>query len=271
MSRKFIWMTGALLVGLLGAGGAVLRYRRVDVVYTSTQVDRGSIQDVVEATGTINAVTTVQVGSQVSGTILKLYVDFNSHVQRGQVIAKIDPRTYEGQVLQARADLTNSRAFLAAAKSNLLNAKAKATQSRADYERTDRLAKEGLLSQQQLDSAKAQAEANDAQVAANERKSAPRPDRAERSDAAQRRNKTGVHQNYCPVDGTVVNRRSMAGEPWPPASNSDSLHHCPGLEKNAGLCQHGWGTWSDPSGQKVSFRVDAFPNEFFVAGFRRSG
>jgi multidrug resistance efflux pump len=106
---------------------------------------------VVEATGTINAVTTIQVGSQISGTITKLHADFISRVSKGDLIAEIDPRVYEGQLLQAKADLTNARALLAAAKSNLLNAKAKATQSRADFERTDRLAKDGVISLQQLD------------------------------------------------------------------------------------------------------------------------
>jgi HlyD family secretion protein len=104
MRKKLIWLIGILLLGLLGVGGAVLRYRHTELAYTTVRVDRGSVRDVVEATGTINAVTTVQVGSQVSGTITKLYVDFNSHVSKGQVIAEIDPRLYEGQVLQARAD-----------------------------------------------------------------------------------------------------------------------------------------------------------------------
>ena len=64
--------------------------------YFTAKVARGDIRDLVQATGTINAVTTVQVGSQVSGTISKLYVDFNSHVTKGQVIAEIDPSLFKG-------------------------------------------------------------------------------------------------------------------------------------------------------------------------------
>jgi len=102
----------------------------------------------VEATGTINAVTTVQVGSQVSGTIAKLNADFNTQVKKGQLIAQIDPSIFEGNLLQAKADLENARANLAAAQANLEKAKASALQTKSEYARTQQLAKEGVFSQQ---------------------------------------------------------------------------------------------------------------------------
>src|ERR1700704_270963 len=74
----------------------------------TAKVERGDIHDVVEATGTINAVITVQVGSQVSGVITKLNVDFNSRVHKGDVVALIDPALFEGAVLQASADLDSA-------------------------------------------------------------------------------------------------------------------------------------------------------------------
>ncbi|MBZ5706812.1 MAG: biotin/lipoyl-binding protein, partial [Acidobacteriia bacterium] len=104
--------------------------------YFTVKADRGDIHEVVEATGTINAVTTVQVGSQVSGTISHLYADFNSRVKKGQVVAQIDPPLFEGTLLQAKADLANARANLIAAQANLEKAKATAIQTRADYVRT---------------------------------------------------------------------------------------------------------------------------------------
>ena len=109
----------------------------------------------VEATGTINAVTTVLVGSQVSGTVSRLYVDFNSRVKRGQVIAQIDPALFEGSLLQAKADLANARASVASAKANLKKAVASQIQTTADYERAKGLTAQGVMSQQQLDLAKA--------------------------------------------------------------------------------------------------------------------
>src|SRR5215470_6312512 len=87
--------------------------------YYTARVENGEIKQVVEATGTINAVTTVQVGSQVSGTISRLNVDFNSRVKRGQVIAQIDPALFQGALLQAKADLANAQANYIAAKANL--------------------------------------------------------------------------------------------------------------------------------------------------------
>src|SRR5262245_64187592 len=119
--------------------------------YFAARVDKGSIRQVVEATGTINAVTTVQVGSQVSGTINKLFVDFNSHVKKGQVIAQIDPSLFEGTLSQAQADLENARANLAAAHANTEKARATAIQTKADYDRNLALTKEGVVSQQALD------------------------------------------------------------------------------------------------------------------------
>ena len=107
--------------------------------YFTAKVARGDIRDLVQATGTINAVTTVQVGSQVSGTISKLYVDFNSHVKKGQVIAEIDPSLFKGALLQAQADLQNANATSGVAKAELQKAAATAEQTQADYARSSSL------------------------------------------------------------------------------------------------------------------------------------
>src|SRR5215471_9098306 len=123
--------------------------RKAPTQYYTAKVDNGDIRQVVDATGTINAVTTVQVGSQVSGTISKLYADFNSRVKKGQVVAQIDPALFQGTVLQARADYANAKANLIASKANLEKAKATAIQTKADYERTKGLADQGVMSQQQ--------------------------------------------------------------------------------------------------------------------------
>ena len=122
--RKWLWVGGAAVAVVLFAAFGL--NRKPATQYFTAPVGRGDIRDVVEATGTINAVTTVQVGSQVSGTIAKLSADFNSHVKKGQVIAEIDPSIFQGNVLQAKADLENARANLAAARANLEKAKATA-------------------------------------------------------------------------------------------------------------------------------------------------
>ena len=129
-------------------------------------MERGQINDVVEATGTINSVITVQVGSQVSGTIAKLNVDFNSRVHKGDVVALIDPALFKGALLQAAADLKNAKANLQAAQANLEKAKATMVQTKADYDRAVGLSRDGVMSQQQLDLAKSNYDAANASVGA---------------------------------------------------------------------------------------------------------
>ena len=126
------------MAGLVAAVGlfAVIRASgRAQAQHFTAKVERGAIHDVVEATGTINAVITVQVGSQVSGSIAKLNVDFNSRVHKGDVIALIDPALFQGALLQATADLDNAKANAVAAPSQLDRARAVSVQTKADYDR----------------------------------------------------------------------------------------------------------------------------------------
>src|ERR1700704_6274294 len=133
MKNKNKWLVLAGLLGLIGLLAAFALNRGSQVHNFTSKVERGEINDVVEATGTINAVITVQVGSQVSGTIAKLNVDFNSRVHKGDVIARIDPALFQGALLQASADLDNARANVIAARANLDRARAIAVQNKADF------------------------------------------------------------------------------------------------------------------------------------------
>src|SRR5438105_6909421 len=126
------WLIASLVVVAI-AVFAAFQFKGADKPqYFTVKVDRGDIREVVEATGTINAVITVQVGSQVSGTISRLFADFNSHVHQGQVVAQIEPSLFQGALLQAKADLQNARANLSAAQAELVKAKATAVQTKAD-------------------------------------------------------------------------------------------------------------------------------------------
>ena len=168
LTRKTkIWLGPAIVVVIAIMGWRVFRPSSKTEYFTAN-VSRGDIRQVVEATGTINAVITVQVGSQVSGTISQLFADFNSHVKKNQVIARIEPSLFEGALLQAKADLENARANTAAAKASAAKAKATAVQAQAQYERSKSLAAQGVTSQQQLDLDRAAAEADAAEAAATE-------------------------------------------------------------------------------------------------------
>src|ERR1700726_2320426 len=126
-----------ILAGVVVAAGLFATYglnRSTQAQHFTARVERGEINDVVEATGTINAVITVQVGSQVSGTIAKLNVDFNSRVHKGDVVALIDPALFKGALLQAAADLENAKANLVAARANLAKARAASALATADYD-----------------------------------------------------------------------------------------------------------------------------------------
>src|SRR6266849_1769739 len=164
MKTKSKWLVLAGLIAVIGLVAAFGLNRGSQVQHFSAKVERGQINDVVEATGTINSVITVQVGSQVSGTIAKLNADFNSRVHKGDVVALIDPALFKGALLQASADLKNSEANLAAARANLEKAKAALVQTKADYDRAVGLTHDGVMSKQQLDLAKSNYDAANASV-----------------------------------------------------------------------------------------------------------
>src|ERR1700687_46866 len=160
--RKWLILVGVVVLAGLFVGLGLNRGTQAQ--HFTAKVERGAIDDVVEATGTINSVITVQVGSQVSGTIAKLNVDFNSRVHKGDVVALIEPALFKGALLQAAADLDNAKANLVAAGANLEKAKAALVQTKADYDRAVGLTKDGVMSKQQLDLAKSNYDAANASV-----------------------------------------------------------------------------------------------------------
>src|SRR5712691_5201117 len=108
-------------IGILAVAGLALadRGRGNGPRFSTAVVDRGDIADVVGATGVLQAVVTVQVGSQVSGTIQSLYADFNSTVKKDQVIARLDPSLFQARVAQARANLESARAQVQRSQANI--------------------------------------------------------------------------------------------------------------------------------------------------------
>src|SRR5438093_12247798 len=128
-----------VLVSLAAIGAAAATYSMrgaaPQVVVNSSPVTRGDIVDTVGSTGTLQAVTTVQVGSQVSGNISWLGADFNSIVKKGQVIAKLDPSLFQAQLQQTTANLTQARANLVKAQSDLERTKVQLTDAQTKYRR----------------------------------------------------------------------------------------------------------------------------------------
>ncbi len=250
------------------AGLAAFMLRRGDKVqYFTAKVERGDIRDVVEATGTINAVTSVQVGSQVSGAISQLYADFNSHVKKGQVIARIEPSLFQGALLQARADLENARANLAASNANLEKAKASAYQMQQDYQRTVGLTKEGVMSQQQLDLAKANADSATAQVSAAQASVTQAAAQVKQKQAAVEVAETNLGHTVitAPIDGTVVARSVDVGQTVAASLQAPTLftiaQDLTKMQVYAATDESDVGNIK--TGQEVTFKVDAFPKDTF--------
>src|SRR5437868_2182496 len=136
MSRRNLLIAGAVLL-LLAAFGFTRCGRARAGEFQTTTVTRGPVTQIVTATGTLNPVVNVQVGSQVSGNIAKLFADFNSNVKAGQVVAQIDPALFQATVTQAEGDLASAQSALELAKINATRTQdlfARKTSSQADLD-----------------------------------------------------------------------------------------------------------------------------------------
>ncbi|HEX8881365.1 MAG TPA: efflux RND transporter periplasmic adaptor subunit [Candidatus Acidoferrum sp.] len=261
---KWLLLAGAVAAAFL----VVLGLNRTPQIQNFTaKVERGDIHDVVEATGTINAVITVQVGSQVSGTISKLFVDFNSRVHKGDLVALIDPALFKGALEQATADLENARANLIAAGANLEKARAALVQTRADYDRTIGLTKDGVLSQQQLDLAKANYDSANAAVGGARANVTQAEAQVSQKEAALKVAQTNLNYTVIrsPIDGTVVARNVDVGQTVAASLQAPTIFTiAQDLKKMQVYAK------TDESdvgnikvGKEVTFKVDAFPKEAF--------
>lgn len=262
---KWLILAGVTAVTLVFA--AFTLNRNTQAQHFTAKVERGEIDDVVEATGTINAVITVQVGSQVSGTIAKLNVDFNSRVHKGDIVALIDPALFQGALLQATADLENSKANLAAAKAGLEKAKASLVQVKADYDRAIGLTKDGVFSQQQLDLAKANYDSAVATVGGAEANVTQADAQVRQKDAAVAVAQTNLNYTVIrsPIDGTVVARNVDVGQTVAASLQAPTI-----FTIAQDLTKMLVYTKTDESdvgnirpGKEVTFKVDAFPKDTF--------
>ncbi|MGC2887576.1 MAG: efflux RND transporter periplasmic adaptor subunit [Candidatus Acidiferrum sp.] len=267
MKSKGKWL---ILAGVAGAAGIFAVFglnRSTQVQNFAAKVERGEIDDVVEATGTINAVITVQVGSQVSGTIAKLNADFNSRVHKGDVVALIDPALFKGALLQATADLENARANLVAARANLEKAQAGLVQTKADYGRSVELTKDGVMPQQQLDLAKSNYDAARATVSGAEANITQAQAQVSQKQAAVEVAQTNLDYTVIrsPIDGTVVARNVDVGQTVAASLQAPTIFTiAQDLKK---MWVYAKTDESDVGnikiGKPVTFKVDAFPKDTF--------
>jgi HlyD family secretion protein len=207
--------------------------------YRTELVDRGNVTMTVSATGTVSAVTTVQVGSQVSGIIAKLYADFNSHVKKRQLLAELDPTPFEQQVEQRKADVAKSQVEVA--------------NSQITYNRQKRLAESGLIAQSELDAAKAAYDGAKASLDLS------------RASLRQAQTSLGYTKIYSPIDGVVVARQYDIGQTVAASFQAPTLftiaQDLTKMQVQADVDQSDIGQIK--VGEPARFTVDAYPDQEF--------
>ncbi len=221
--------------------------------FRTEKVTKGDIVSIVSATGTVNAVTTVLVGTQVSGTIKHIYVDFNSSVKKGQIIAQIDPSTFEAQVEQAGANLLSARANVEKSQTALFDAK-------RTFERNRELFSKNLIAKSELETSETTYETSKAQLGVAKAQLA-------QAEAALRQAEINFRNTkiLSPVDGIVVSRNIDTGQTVAASFQTPTLftiaQDLTKMQINTNVSEADIGKIKD--GQSVEFTVDAYPETTF--------
>ncbi len=250
--KKLLVVIGILAA--VGVGVFLLLGRKGDEIkYRTEKVGRGDIVASVTATGTVNAVTTVLVGTQVSGTIKKLYVDFNSRVKKGQLIAQIDPALFEAQVAQSRANLFSAKANQEKAEETLVD-------SKRTMLRNKELIAKNLIAQSDFDTAETNYQTNGSQVSAA--KAA-----VSQAEASLKTAETNLAYTriVSPVDGIVVSRNVDVGQTVAASFQTPTLftiaQDLTKMQIDTSVAEADIGRVK--VGQEVDFTVDAYPDVTF--------
>jgi HlyD family secretion protein len=268
---------GLLALIVLGAGGYAA-WRGFSGAadapkFKTGKVERGPLTAVVSATGTLNPVVSVQVGSQVSGQIKEILVDFNSPVKLNQLIARIDPETFQYRVRQAEADVEAARAALGVQQAEVMRAKANLAEFERDFERKKLLVEKNFISAAEREKAQSVLDAGRAalQVAQSQARNSEAQVRQREAQQAQARIDLERTAIKAPVDGIVVKRSIEPGQTVAASLQSPELFV---IAKN--LTDMQVETSIDEAdvgrirvGQKASFTVDAFAGRSFSGEVRQ--
>lgn len=249
-------MGSLVLAAVVAAGYFAYRYyvsrQPAESHYRTARIERGDVIQTVRATGTIQPIKLVQVGTQVNGPINKLYVDFNSQVKAGDLVAQIDPTTYEARLAQDQANLIESQA-------NVEQSQAKLTQAEKELERAKKLTAREMISQTDLDSAVATRDTLVAQLKVAQAAVA-------QAEAALRLSKAnlGYTTIKSPVDGVVIARNVSEGQTVVASFNAQVLFliatDLKKIQVEASIPEADIG--SIALGQQVLFTVDAYEQNF---------
>jgi HlyD family secretion protein len=247
-------LIGSLIVIVLGVGCFLLFQQKENgLKFKIEKVGKGEIVSSVTATGTVNAVTTVLVGTQVSGSIKNIYVDYNSPVKEGQLIAQIDPATFEAQVEQAKANVLAAQANLEKAKATLIDAQ-------RTMNRNKELFFKGLIARSDLDTAETNYETAQASVSAQKSQIA-------QTEAALKFAETNLRYTriLSPVDGVVISKNVDVGQTVAASFQTPTLftiaQDLTKMQVDTNVDEADIGNVE--VGQDVDFTVDAYPETTF--------
>lgn len=249
-------VVAAVLLAIAGGGYYYYRQRNAEAeaaAYRTAKVERGDIRVAISATGALAAISTVDVGSQISGQVTDVLVDFNDRVTKGQVIAKIDPSTYQAQIAQGSAQVNSARAGLATAQATLRNAE-------LDFQRKSALVERQLVARSDADLARSARDQARAQVASAQAQ-------INQQIASTQTSRLNLERTVirAPVDGVVLTRTVEPGQTVAASLQSPVLFQiAEDLSKmEIVLAIDEADIGQVKAGQSVSFTVDSFPDRQF--------
>ena len=273
-----------LVLAAAAAGGWAwygMRNSGAEAKYRIGKVERGPLQAVVVASGTLNAVTTIQVGSQISGQVMEIFADFNTQVKKDQIIARIDPQSFELRVNQTRADVDAAKSAVAVAGSTLVAQKAELSRVRVnladaerDLNRKKMLVEKNFISPAELDKARTlydatreQQKAVEAQIQVNESQVESAQAAVKQREALLKQAQVDLERTIirAPVDGTVILKNVDAGQTVAASLQAPVLftiaRDLRDMQVEAAIDEADVGRLQ--VGQLASFTVDAFPRRNF--------
>jgi HlyD family secretion protein len=259
-TKRLPWIVLALIVAFgVGAWRYRVAHRAPEVQYKTAPAEQRRIVGKVTASGTLSALVTVQVGTQVSGRVQKLFADFNSSVKKGELVAKIDPQLFEAAVQQAQANYLSAQAGVATAEATALNA-------RKQLERTRALNAQNLASQADLDTAEAALATGNAAVDAA---------KASVAQAVASLHQAQVNLSYTsivsPIDGVVISRTVDVGQTVAASLQTPTLftiaQDLTKMQVDTSVAEGDVGRLQ--VGMRTYFTVDSFPGQRFFGRIRQ--
>ena len=233
----------------------------------TSAVSRGDVARIVSASGAVRALTTVEVGSQLSGQVVELYADYNSRVKKGQLIARIDPQTFATRVLQAKADLLSANANVAVQQASIAKAKATLAQAQKDYARQKALLAQDAISQALFDATERALAVAKADVSlAKAQYNSALASKSQR-EAALETAQVDMRRTYIrsPIDGVVIERVIDLGQTVAASFAAPVLFRIAqdlgDIRIDAAVVEADIGGINE--GDPVTFSVDAYPDDVF--------